>query len=73
MRLQDDMLRATRRFDAAGRPTDPEERHALSRLQRLDETGETLPDAPPAAPRQGGLAHRWLARVRLPVRAASFP
>ena len=40
MILQDDMLRATRRFEASGRPVMPDLRHEMERAARRGEAGD---------------------------------
>lgn len=43
MMLQDDMLRASRRFEASGRPVLQEERRAMDHAARRDEAGTAAP------------------------------
>ena len=73
MRLQDDMIRATRRFDAAGRPLRREDRFLMEQLARLDETGDAPREEAQVVPHWRRIAGRWLVRIRRPRRAASSP
>jgi hypothetical protein len=70
MILQDDMLRATRRFEASGRPVMPDLRHEMEHAARRDEAGDMAADtvqriagAPPATVRQPlALLRLWFVR-----------
>ena len=70
MILQDDMLRATRRFEASGRPVMPDLRHEMEHAARRDEAGDMPPEtrqrsatAAPATPRAPfALLRLWFVR-----------
>ena len=70
MILQDEMLRATRRFEASGLPTMQALRHEMDHAALRDEAGEIASDtvqriavAPPATVRQPlALLRLWLVR-----------
>lgn len=70
MILQDDMLRATRRFEASGRPVMPDLRHEMEHSARRDEAGDLAPEsgqriatAAPATPRHPfALLRVWFVR-----------
>ena len=70
MILQDDMLRATRRFEASGRPVMPDLRHETEHAARRDEAGDMAAEthqrnatAAPATLRQPfALLRLWFVR-----------